>query len=316
MPKVKPIVTDVKYGVIGFLILATVVIGAIIQWKGFYDFFVTNGILLNWRFVFLIIFFSAFIVWFIMNYFWKKEYEEHEILKKERDNLKDALKSSENQRLTDVITGIPNSSSLIEDIKEYFPVNRPNKKMQFIFIDLKDFRKVNKDFGSIKTNDLLRTIAQTIYKRMRRNEDMYKYSTDDSKSKHVNESFYRVYPGGDEFAFIIEGDQSDALGFSNRLVGQFEQLSNKTQTILGQHVQLSFHCAIVEMYQKDSYTDIFERAEACYRIAELGTSDFTICWHPINIERTLSKDTKKQAEYIRTRKLFEVKTMDDKDDDS
>lgn len=315
MPKAKPIGTDTKFGVIGFLLLATVVIGTIIEWKGFYDFFVPNGILLNWRFVLLIIFIPAFIIWFIMNHFWKKEYDKHEITTKDRDNLKDALKISENERLTDVITGIPNSRSLKKYIEEYFSVNRPDKKMQFIFIDLKDFRKVNRKFGFNKTNDLLRTIAQTIYKRMRRNEDMYKYSTDDSKSKHEKESFYRVYPGGDEFVFIIEGEQYDALGFSNRLVGQFEQLSDKTQNILGQHLKLSFHCAIVEMYQSDSFEDIFEKAEDCYRIAKEGTSDFTICWHPNNIEKTISKDPKIQAEYERTRKLFEVMTIVDKDYD-
>lgn len=315
MPNSKPIDTEAQFGVIGFLILATAVIGAIIQWKGFYDFFVPDGILLNWRFVFLIIFISSFIVFFIMNHFWKKEYDEHEITKKDRDNLKDTLKISENERLTDVITGIPNSAALKKDIEEYFSLNRPNKKMQFIFIDLKGFRKVNEKFGFNKTNDLIRTIAQTIYKRMRRNEDMYKYSIDDSKSKHEKESFYRVYPGGDEFVFVIEGDQSDALGFSNRLVGQFEQISEKTQDILGQHIKLSFHGAIVEMFQSDSFKDIFKKAEDCYRIAKEGTSDFTLCWHPNNIERTLSKDPKKQAEYERARKLFEVMTIVDKDYD-
>ncbi|MEO5595288.1 MAG: GGDEF domain-containing protein [Chitinophagaceae bacterium] len=312
MPKAKPIITDAKFGIIGFLVLVTAVIGIIIKWKEFYDFFVPDGVVLNWRFALLVIFIAIFVVWFIMNHFWKKEYDEHEITKKDRDNLKDALKISENERLTDVITGIPNSRSLEKDIEEYFSLNRPNKKMQFIFIDLKDFRKVNGKFGFNKTNDLLRAIAQTIYKRMRRNEDMYKYASGD-KSKSEKESFYRVYPGGDEFVFIIEGDQSDALGFSNRLVSQFEQLSQKTQGILGQQVKLSFHCAIVEMDARDSFKDIFKKAEDCYRIAKEGVSDFTICWHPNNIERILSKDAKKQAEYERTRKLYEVMTIIDKE---
>ena len=316
MPKAKPIDIDSKFGLlIGFVLLATAIIGVIIEWRGFYDFFVPNGILLNWRFVLLIMIIPALMVWFIMNNSWKKEYDEHEITKKDRDNLIEALKISENERLTDVITGIPNSLSLKKDIEGYFSENRYDKKMQFIFIDLKDFRKVNEKFGFNKTNDLLRTIAQTIYKRMRRNEDMYKYSIDDSKSNHEKESFYRLYPGGDEFVFIIRGDQSDAVGFSNRLIGQFEQISNKTQDILGENLKLSFHCAIVEMHHGDSYEDIFRKAEDCYRIAKEGTSDFTICWHPNNIEKMLSKDPKKQAEYERTRKLFEVMTIVDKEYD-
>ncbi|WP_336513813.1 GGDEF domain-containing protein [Pollutibacter soli] len=209
-----------------------------------------------------------------------------------------------------MITGIPNSRSLEKDINDFFSANRSAKKMQFIFIDLKDFRKVNSRFGFNKTNDLLRAIAQTIYKRMRRNEDMYKYSIGD---KIQSENFYRVYPGGDEFVFIIEGDQADALGFTNRLVYQFQELSKKTVQILGEHVYLSFHCAVVELDPRDSFTDIFRKAEDCYRIAKEGGEAFTICWHPNTIEFLLSKDPKKKAEYDRTRSIFEVMTIIDKD---
>lgn len=309
----KPVAVELKFGlIIGIVVVATAAIGTVTKWKEFYELFVPGGILLNWRFVFLVVFLAVIVVWFIMNHFWQKEFDRHEITKKDRDNLRDALKISENERLTDVITGIPNSRSLEKDIDEFFS-NRLNKKMQFIFIDLKDFRKVNSKFGFNKTNDLLRTIAQTIYKRMRRNEDMYKYSVGDVLNKHEKESFYRVYPGGDEFAFVIEGDQADAIGFSNRLVAQFEEISKKTIQILGENIDLSFHCAIVEIDPRDSFDDIFRKAEDCYRISKEGTASFTICWHPNTIEKVLSKDTKKKADYDRVRKLFEVMTIVDKD---
>lgn len=310
----KPVSIEVKFGlIIGLIIIATAVIGTFAKWKEFYDLFVPDGIILNWRFVFFIWFISILTVWFIMNFFWQKEYDLHDITKKDRDNLRDSLRISENERLTDVITGIPNSRSLEKDIDEYFSINRQGKKMQYIFIDLKDFRKVNNHFGFSKTNDLLRAIAQTIYKRMRRNEDMYKYSVNDIAHKGEKESFYRVYPGGDEFAFIIEGDQADAIGFSNRLVGQFEELSKKTKSILGEDLTLSFHCAIVEIDPRDSYDDIFKKAEDCYRISKEGTSNFTICWHPNSTERVLSKDPKKKSDYDRAKTLFEVMTIVDKE---
>ena len=311
MTNPKPVEIELKFGlIIGLIIIATAIIGTIVKWKDFYALFIPNGTFLNWRFVFLLIFISVLAVWFIMNYFWQKEYQSHEITKKDRDNLKDALKISENERLTDVITGIPNSRSLQKDIDEYFHANRPYKRMQFIFIDLKDFRKVNSKFGFNKTNDLLRAIAQTIYKRMRRNEDMYKYSV---SNKYEKESFYRVYPGGDEFAFIIEGDQADAIGFSNRLVAQFQELSKKTHQILGESINLSFHCAVVEMDPRDSFDDIFKKAEDCYRIAKEGKSEFNICWHPNKLEVMLSKDPKKKSDYERARNIFEVMTIIDKE---
>jgi GGDEF domain-containing protein len=313
MDRPKPIAIELKFGlIIGLIILSTAFFGILVKWNEFYDFFAPNGILLNWRFVFFIFVLGILIVWFFMNYLWQKEFNQHEITKKDRDNLKDALKLSENERLTDVITGIPNSRSLERDIDQYFSIARANKKMQFIFIDLKDFRKVNGKYGFNKTNDLLRNIAQTIYKRMRRNEDMYKYPISDTHKLNDTESFYRVYPGGDEFVFVIEGDQADAIGFSNRLVGQFEELSKKTLQILGAPLNLSFHCSIVEMDPRDSFNDIFLKAEGCYRIAKEGTADFTICWHPNTIEANLSKDIKKKADYERARKLFEVMTIVDK----
>jgi GGDEF domain-containing protein len=314
MARPKPIGIELKFGlIVGLVIIVTAIIGTIAKWKEFYDLFAPNGILLNWRFVFVILVLTVLIVWFIMNYYWQMEYNQHEITKKDRDNFKDALKISENERLTDVITGIPNSRSLEKDIDEFFSVVKPNRKMQFIFIDLKDFRKVNSKFGFNKTNDLLRAIAQTIYKRMRRNEDMYKYSIGNTSKNDEKEGFYRVYPGGDEFVFIIEGDQADAIGFTNRLVGQFEELSRKTAQILGENLDLSFHCAIVEMDARDSFSDIFKKAEDCYRIAKEGTSRFTLCWHPNTIEQVLAKDSKKKSDYKRARELFQVMTIIDKD---
>lgn len=310
MTNVKPIDINVNLAVRAILIS---IIGALVtdvKLKELYDFFVPNGVLLIWRFLFLTLFILSLVVIIVMDHFWNKEYNSHQITKKDRDNLAKALKDSENRRLTDVITGIPNSESLKQDIKNYF--SKSDKKMQYIFIDLKDFRKINEKFGFNRTNDLLREIAQTIYQRMRRNEQMYKCSISGSESK-PDEKIYRVYPGGDEFVFIIFGDQSDALGFSNRLVGIFNELSDETPQILGSYTKLSFNCAIVEMHCKDSFKDLFMKVEPCYKAAKGGKSEFTIYWYPYNIEKTFSEDDKKLNEYIRARKLFEVMTPVDKD---
>lgn len=334
MTNVKPIDTSSKsvlkrlYEILAAIII--LIVGATTHWKDVHDFFVPNDIFLNLHFVLLIIFLSNIIVFlvvvFFMNKYWENEYNSHQITKtekdiliKEKDILIDALNTSEHLRLTDVITGIPNSASLTNDINNYF--SHSSKKMQFIFIDLKDFRIINENFDFNKTNELLKTIAQTIYNRMRRNEQMYKCPTRDSEPK-PDEKIYRVYPGGDEFVFIIFGDQPDALGFSNRLVGIFKELQEKTTEILGVYTKLSFQCAIVEMHKQDSLKDIFCRVHSCYKIAKQGESDFTICWHPYNIEQTFSEETdlkklegceRKLKEYERTRILFTVMTPIDKD---
>jgi GGDEF domain-containing protein len=308
MLKPKPIIIELKFGlIIGCIILISGVIGTITKWKEFYKLIAPTGNLLNWRFVIILLVFSIIIVWYIMNYLWSKEFAQHEITKKERDNLSEALKNSENERLTDVITGIPNNKSLEKDI-QHISLGEFESKRQFILIDLKDFRSINNKYGFIKTNNLLRGIAQNIYKGMRRNEGMYKYADENEVTQFSK--FYRIYPGGDEFAFLINGDQADAIGFANRLVFQFEKISKElTNKILGNYIEISFHCAIVEIDQRDSFTDIFKKANDCYRIAKEGKADFTVCWHPITYEKTLSIDSKKMAEYDRARQLFEVMTI-------
>ena len=82
---------------------------------------------------------------------------------------------------------------------------------------------------------------------------------------------------------------------------------------MGEEIYLSFHCAVVEMDPRDSFNDIFKKAEDCYRIAKEGKGDFNICWHPNTLEALLSKDPKKKADYERARKVFEVMTIVDKD---
>lgn len=315
MGKIKPLEITNRHGfAIGFVVLLFAIIGLVDKGYKFFEVIAPNNILLNWRFFIFTAMLSMMLVWFIMNHLWRKEHQEHQKTRFERDNYMKLLKLSENERLTDIITGIPNTRSLERDIENYFSENRGNKTLQFIFIDLKNFRNINRKYGFLKTNELLRTIAQSIYQKMRRNEDMYKYpigggDTDDSGK----EGFYRVHSGGDEFAFIIEGDQSDAVGFCNRLVGQFSALSERTKDILGEHVRLSFYGAIVEMDPRDTFNDILLKTQDCYRLAKEGSGTFTICWHPNNVEKKLMKDQRKKADYEKARELFEVLTIADKE---
>jgi diguanylate cyclase (GGDEF)-like protein len=309
MVNIKPI--DIgRFGlkeIIAFLILIGVaIIGNSFKIIDFCNFFVLNGTLLNWHFVLLLLLF----VIIVMDYFWNVEYNKHSITKKERDNFEEALRTSENRRLTDVITGVPNSEGLKKDIENYFP--KSNKKMQCIFIDLRNFRGINEKFGFTKTNDLLRTIAQTIYDRMRRKELMYKFP-DKSSILNPNNRIYRIFPGGDEFVFIIFGDQPDAIGFSNRLEGIFKEISEKTPQILGSKIEISFICVIVEMYRNDTFDDLLNRIQPGYIAAKEGKSNFTIYWYPNDIEKAFSKDQKKLSEYERARKLFQVVTPNDQD---
>ena len=110
---------------------------------------------------------------------------------------------------------------------------------------------------------------------------------------------------------MIQGDQADAIGFCNRLVEQFDLLSKKSKEDLNIDVKLSFYCAIVAMDSRDEFEDILARSDVCYQIAKEGSSEFTMCWHPINLEARLSENTFKKASYKRARELFEVLTLNE-----
>lgn len=310
MARPKPVAIELKSGIIiGFVILATTIIGTFSQWKEFYDLFAPNGVLLNWRFVFLLIFLSVLIVWFTMNYFWQEEQRLNADLELKVENLKDLLKRSELEHLTDPITGVPNVSSLEQDFDAYLSYENKTQ-IQFVFIDLKGFRMINKEFLSQKTNKLIRYIAQSIYLSMRRNESMFKFPATEGKFKINKKGFYRIFPGGDEFVFVIEGDQSEALGFINRLADKFtKEYTKNTKDILGEERPLSFYCAIVQIDPRDkNFQNLFDRAEICYRTVWNGaSSNFAITWYPDSVENLLSKQSDKKAEiYKSARQIFEV----------
>jgi GGDEF domain-containing protein len=312
MAELKPFEIKTKVGIVGIVVLVAAFIAAVMKLEGFYKFLVPNGVWLNWRFVFSLICITGLIVWFIMNEFWKNEYEKHQQARFEVENLKNQLNASEKRRMTDIITGIPNSSMLHEDIKEFAKTKTQNKEVQLILIDIKKFKAINKKYGYLKGDKIIRLIAQSIYKSMRRNEDMYKHSGFNNEAKPFWKRLYRRYPGGDEFVFLIEGNQAEAIGFVNRLVNQFSSLTNETLEILGEKYPLSFCCGISPLVYNDKFEDALERVEDCFMRASEGTRDFSICWHPaLEEERIATKEEYKNI-YDRARQLFEVINMEDK----
>ena len=123
-----------------------------------------------------------------------------------------------------MITGVPSGEILEEDLNEYFSENSSRPEPQMILIDIKDFRKVNRVYGFIKGDKLLRTIAQEIYESMRRNEEMYKHSTLNDAKRPLWKRIYRKYPGGDEFvALVPEVDSDVAVQLAKRLTSSLEQ---------------------------------------------------------------------------------------------
>jgi GGDEF domain-containing protein len=219
MSQLQPLKLKGKTGFLGLLVLLTAVGGFILKWKEILEFLNPAGASwLNWRFVVACIFVTALVTWLGMNQLWLKEFSSHQQTKNERDNFENLLSISEEERMTDVVTGIPNGTKLTADLDTFFSRRHPGAETQVILIDLKGFRRINRDFGFLKGDEILRMIAQEIYQSMRRNENMYRHPAPPNSTRSLWKTLYRRYPGGDEFVFLVEGDQSEAIGFVNRLV--------------------------------------------------------------------------------------------------
>jgi GGDEF domain-containing protein len=309
MPGLRPIELNTKTGIIGVLLLVTAVLGFALEWKDIFEFLNPKGNLLNWRFVAALVVGTNVVSWFVMHEVWRREYAAHHRVKDERDNYKALLNLSESERMMDVVTGVPNGAKLTADLPQFFTEHSGLSEAQIVLIDIKDFRSINRDFGFLKGDEVLRLVAQTIYRTMRRNENMYKHPGEQSAGRGLRRTFYRRYPGGDEFVFLVDGDQSAAVGFVNRLVPLFKGLAKEIEGILEAKRDLSFHCAIAPLMKGDKAEDAFRRVEDCYRRSAEGTAPFTLCWSPNRLEPQLKDGDYRKAFYTKAREVFQIMNM-------
>ena len=119
---------------------------------------------------------------------------------------------------TDIATGIPNQIKLAADLKFQTSLAKGGKQSQLIMIDLDNFRKLNQLYNHQKGDEVISYVAQSIHNTMRRNEEIYRHSAGFvPPMDYTFRRIYRKYAGGDEFIFLISGDETEALGFLVRL---------------------------------------------------------------------------------------------------
>jgi len=139
-------------------------------------------------------------------------------LKKEIKSLKDQLKSlkEENKRLrklsiTDELTGLHNWRYFHERLEHEVARNkRQNHPLSLIFLDVDSLKAFNDTYGHSGGNDVLRAIAKSISKSIRKEVD----------------SAYRF--GGDEFAIILPEVHSDqAVNIAKRIIANLSKADFK-----------------------------------------------------------------------------------------
>jgi len=231
----------------------------------------------------------------LMNQLWRMEYEKRTKAEWDAENYRQRLTYSEQQRMMDFPTGLPNGDQLKADLLAFYSEHLQAKAVQVALIDIRNFKKVN-------------SLAQHIQGTMRRNEYIYKHPED--RPQQMAAGAYRRYKGGDEFVLLIEGDQAEALGFINRLQRTFKELTPQTKDWLGREVPLGFICSLVPFERSDTPDRVLEKLGQCYTVAAHSDDLFSICWFDESAKSRITDPKDRRHDiYANTSKLFDVRKL-------
>jgi GGDEF domain-containing protein len=237
--------------------------------------------------IYLILFISIIIIvtlipFYILNRLLFLERAKHKNTQILLKSTEKKFRESEKNRMTDVVSGIPNEHQFLVDLCEISSTWSPIHPYQMIFIDLDGFGKINKKHGYNKGDEVIEYFATSINSGMRRNEEIYKLPYKEELSNdELWRRAYRKYTGGDEFIFVIQGSEADALGFLVRLQRLItKELSEhiKTNILNDDYWHLSFSGGICPIEPNDTKETVFERAQDCMRLATQPGSQRRIYW--------------------------------------
>lgn len=279
-----------------FITTVTAIILFIIEYDRVSDYFFPAGFEgISLPFFILSILSIGLLIFYITYRFFYLEKEKHRKTKIELKNTNQLLLDSEKLRLMDFVTGIPNEQKFQMDLE-----NRPKELFHLILIDLDDFGAINKKQGFQKGDQIIRTIAQDLFYKMRRDEEIYKrdYKLEESFVKRV----YRKYTGGDEFIFLIKGDQYEAVGFLTRIQKQLRELTSDLQ--IDFDYEIKFHAAIVSLYPNDTYSQAIDKLQRAFVQAAEEKDGLRVFWN-----KTVEKEFSEKFGFIydNAKKEFKIK---------
>ncbi len=192
------------------------------------------------------------------------------------------LEKSELLRMTDFVTRIPNQEQFFVDLEKISTSVSYASPFQLIFIDLTSFGEVNRKYGYPTGDKIIEYFAQSVLETMRRNESIYKLPFDeDIRSSDLWQRAYRKHTGGDEFLFMIGGNEAEALGFLVRLqrrtIAEFT-FHIQSEILNSTDWSLSFSASIIPIFPNDTKDDVIARAHEGMRIARQPGSTCRVVW--------------------------------------
>jgi diguanylate cyclase (GGDEF)-like protein len=271
----------------------------------------TADFIFRWEFGYALLVAVIFVVpvgilGYVLNSRLYSSQEENHVLKQENKNLELRLQEEHTKNRFDIVTKIPNRSVWEEDIPNYCLMTSPARPHQLIMLDLVDFAKVNQAYGHFVGDEVLETIAQDLYGTVRRYESVYKDSAKD---------VYRSYERGDEFLFIVEGFQWEALGLLNRLHGRSQLIEEQIKRNCQRkdpdsdvYYRFRFRAGICPLGSQDTAGDAFSRASQSLQKAFSAekAKGIRVYWYP-ETDVDQIKEAWKRAIYTSALKNFSDK---------
>jgi len=236
--------------------------------------------------------FMSFIIFFILilsiSYLYihysDKLKSDNTALLYEIDTTKKLLHNERILANTDFISGIPNQRQFEIDFERIKMKSTKLTQYHLIFIDFVNFKYVNNNYGHDTGDKIIRTFSHIIDDNMRKSENFY-------RMKHLNnihdtsfengDKFYRRYTGGDEFLFIVQGEEWEVVGFLSRIQTQVDKEISyliSTNILKNADWKLQFTGSIVPIFKQDTIQSLLFRAEEGLIRAKKLNSLYRVYW--------------------------------------
>jgi GGDEF domain-containing protein len=225
----------------------------------------------------------------------RRYYESKEQLEESRREISRLVGESKR----DIMTGIPNLNKFGDDIQRINVDSAAHKRYQIMIIDLIGFRDINRRVGQVNANHIVKYIAQSIYTKMRRDEEAYRRPMPKMSPCDYVSGVYRTYGGGDEFIFLLEGSQSDALGFLNRLDERFKkEFNGRVKRLFHNDIHLSFWGGVASLQPDSTIESALANVDELLETAKNKGCRYRVLWEQFEGIRRVPAEEMKDVDII------------------